>query len=294
MQQDTSETAAKLMLVLLSFVWGLTWPAMRIALAEIPPFSMRTLSLGLGAASLLLVVKLQGRGFGFRRAQDWAHIVIAGMLNIAGFTMLSAFALLLAATSRVTMLAYTMPIWAALFARFALDERFTAPRILALILCGTGMAIMIYPLYHGGIPAGLLLAVATGASWAAGTVYIKWARIDGDPVTIAAWQLSVAFCFVAACLPFVEGSLQLAQAHAPALLGTLFTGLVGSGLAYFLWFKIIGRLPAMTASLGALSTPVVGVISTAIILGERPTVPDIIGFVLIFAASACAVLPTRS
>jgi uncharacterized membrane protein len=53
-------------------------------------------------------------------------------------------------------------------------------------------------------------------------------------------------------------------------------------------------VPAMTASLGILSAPVIGVISTVIVLGERPTVPDIIGFVLIFAASACVVLPTRS
>jgi len=293
-RHEISEATAKLMLVALSFAWGLTWPAMRIALAEIPPFSMRTVSLGLGAASLLIVIKLQRRGFGFAGARDWAHVVVASILNIVGFTMLSAFALLLAATSRVAMLAYTMPIWAALFAWLALGERFTAARILALVLCGAGMAILIYPLYESGIPAGLLLAVATGVSWAAGTVYVKWARINGDPVAIAAWQLVVAFVVVVACLPFVEGSLQLMQAGAPALFGTLFTGLVGSGLAYFLWFKIIGRLPAMTASLGILSAPVIGVISTAIILGERPTVPDIIGFVLIFAASACVVLPTRA
>jgi drug/metabolite transporter (DMT)-like permease len=39
---------------------------------------------------------------------------------------------------------------------------------------------------------------------------------------------------------------------------------------------------------------VIGVISTAIMLGERPTVPDMIGFALIFAASACVLLPGRS
>ena len=106
-RHETSEAAAKLMLLLLSFVWGLTWPAMRIALAEIPPFSMRTVSLALGAGVLLLVVRLQGRDFGFARTRDWAHVIVAGILNIVGFTMLSAFALLLAATSRVAMLSYT-------------------------------------------------------------------------------------------------------------------------------------------------------------------------------------------
>jgi drug/metabolite transporter (DMT)-like permease len=42
-----------------------------------------------------------------------------------------------------------------------------------------------------------------------------------------------------------------------------------------------------------LSTPVVGVISTAALLGEWPTVPDMAGFALIFAASACVLLPAR-
>ena len=50
------------------------------------------------------------------------------------------------------MLSYTMPIWAALFAWFVLGERFTGARILALILCAAGMAILIYPLLHSGSP----------------------------------------------------------------------------------------------------------------------------------------------
>jgi len=74
----------------------------------------------------------------------------------------------------------------------------------------------------------------------------------------------------------------------------IFAGIVGAGLAYFLWFGIIGRIPAMTASLGVLSAPVIGVISTAILLGEIPTVADVIGYVLIFAASVCVLLPSRS
>ena len=281
------------MLVALCFAWGLTWPAMRIALEEIPPFSMRLVSLSLGAGSLLVVVRLQRRGFALGSAKDWIHVIVAGVLNIVGFTMLSAFALLMAATSRVTILTYTMPIWATLFAHVALGERLDRARVVALALCIGGMAILIYPLADAGIPLGLLLALLTGVSWAAGTVYVKWAHINGDPVTIAAWQLIVGLVFVMIGLPLVEGSPQLTQAHAPALLATIFTGLIGSGLAYFLWFKIIGRLPATTASLGVLSVPIVGVVSTAIVLGERPTVPDMIGFLLIFAASACVLLPAR-
>jgi threonine/homoserine efflux transporter RhtA len=49
----------------------------------------------------------------------------------------------------------------------------------------------------------------------------------------------------------------------------------------------------MTASLGVLSAPVIGVVATAVLLGEIPTVPDIVGYVLIFAASVCVLLPSR-
>ena len=70
----------------------------------------------------------------------------------------------------------------------------------------------------------------------------------------------------------------------------VFSGVIGSGVAYFMWFEIVRRLPAMTASLGVLSVPVVGVVSSMLMLGERPTVPDIIGFTLIFAAAACVLL----
>src|SRR5207237_3623305 len=120
------------------------------------------------------------------------------------------------------ILSYTMPIWAGLFAWLGLDESFTAARIVALILCGSGIAILIYPLYESGIPAGLLLAVATGMSWAAGTVYLKWARIRGDTITIAAWQLVVAFVIVAGSLPVVEGSLHIPQAGTAGPVGASF------------------------------------------------------------------------
>ena len=67
----------------------------------------------------------------------------------------------------------------------------------------------------------------------------------------------------------------------------ILSGLLGTGIAYGLWFSIIRRLPAMTASLGVLGSPVIGVVASVLILGERPTGTDIIGFVLILAASAC-------
>ena len=281
------------MLVALGFAWGLTWPAMRISLDEVPPVSMRVVTLGLGAGVLFLIGWWQGRAFAPNGWKHVVHLTVAGILNVLSFSLLSVIAMMFAATGRVAMLAYTMPIWAALFAWLVLGERFTRARVIALILCAAGMGILIWPLAHQHSLIGLLIAISIAVSWAAGTVYVKWARLTGDPVVNAAWQVFVAFVVVTLLLPLFEGSLHVTQAHGLAIFGLIWSGLVGSGFAYFLWFGIVRRVSAMTASLGVLSAPVIGVVSTALLLGEIPTVVDVIAYVMIFTASVCVLLPGR-
>ncbi len=278
------------MLVALSLIWGLTWPAMKIALNELPPFSMRTATSLFGAATLCVVVAAQRRGFRVSGTRTWAHIAVAAVLNIVGFTVLTAFAQISAATSRVAILTYTMPIWATVAARLILGEPITATRAIALALCAAGVGILIAPLIGAGVPLGLVLALGAGASWAAGTVYLKWAQIRGDPMVIVCWQLVIGFSVVALCQPIAEGALPMWSASPAAWLAIIFTGVVGGGVAYIIWFDIVTRVPAATASLGILSAPVLGVISATLVLGERPTAADIAGFALILAAAACVLL----
>src|SRR4051794_28344524 len=143
---SSADTTAKLMLVALSFCWGLTWPAMRFALDEMPPFSMRVLTLGLGGGALMLYARLQGRSLAIGNLKSGVHLVVSSILNVLSFSVLSVVAMLFAATGRVAMLAYTMPIWAALFAWAVLGERLTQMHGIALALCVAGMAILIWPL----------------------------------------------------------------------------------------------------------------------------------------------------
>ncbi len=287
---DGGDVGAKLMLVLLCFVWGVTWPVMRIALYEIPPFSMRASSAALGALTLYLVCRIKRRSLRIPNATAWVHVVVASLLNVVAFSVFGAFAQLSAATSRVAILAYTIPIWSVLLAWVFLGERPNRIQAAALGLCAAGLAILIYPLTAHGIPLGILLALAVGVSWAAGTVYLKWARIDADPLGLASWQLTIACVVLVLCLLIFEHGLHLSAAHTGALLGTVWTGIFGNGVAYGLWFTIVRRLPTTTASLGVLGSPVIGVIASVLMLGERPTDTDIVGFALILAASACVLL----
>ena len=281
------DARAKLMLVALCVLWGVTWPLMKIALAEIPPLSMRTLTAAAGMLTLLAIC-LATRTRLRVPAKSWGHVVIIACLNIGAFSLLTAFAQMTAATSRVTILIYTMPIWAVLLAFLVLGERPNVRQSLAVMLCALGLVVLIAPVAASGVPVGLLLAVAAGASWGAGTVYVKWAHLDMDPLALAFWQLVIAFLLIAACLLLFDGRLEVDRAGAGALLATAFAGIIGSGIAYALWFAIVRRLSAATASLGALGIPVVGVLATVLMVHERPTVTDLVGFGLILAASACA------
>jgi drug/metabolite transporter (DMT)-like permease len=280
---------ARLLLVVLCIGWGTTWVTMRMALEEIPPFSMRVATLSLGMAVLTAFARVQGRTLAISSRRTWMHICFASLLNIVAFSMFTPFAQLAADTSRVAILVYTMPIWAAMLALPILGERMTSTRTVALALCVAGMAVLIAPLAGLGIPLGIMLALGAAVSWAAGTVYLKWARLDGDPMAVTIWQLVFGVAAVAVCLVIFEGTLHL-NTGPRAMFGLVYSGIIGSGLCYFLWFDIVRRLPASTAALGILASPVIGVITAMIVLGERPTFYDAIGFALMLGASAIVVL----
>ncbi len=288
-----ADIGARVMLVVLCVIWGSTWPVLKLGLNEIPPLSLRALSAGLGALTLYLVCRIKRRSFRIPSAKAWTHVFIASLLNVVAFTVLSSFAQLTAATGRVAILAYTMPIWAVLLAWFLLGERPNRVQAIALGLCIAGLGVLVYPLTASGIPLGIVLALSTGVSWAAGTVYLKWANIQADPMGVASWQMTIAFVVITMLMLGFDGGLDLSRAHGRGFLAIFWIGILGNGAAYGLWFTIVRRLPATTASLGVLGSPVIGVASSVLILGERPTAADLIGFALIFSASACVVLTRR-
>src|SRR5258708_2389959 len=243
------------MLVVLCCVWGVTWPIMRIALNEVPPFTMRTFSTLVGGLALFAVCLIRRSNLRLPDAKAWTHVVVSSLLNVASFSVFSTFAQLSAATSRVAILAYTMPIWAVVLAWLCLGEKPTGTHPIAIGRGIAGLAVLIYPLTAGGIPLGIVLALATGVSWAAGTVYLKWARIAANPMAVAIWQIVIAFFVIGACMMIFEGGPDF---HAPPVDGagaTLLSSLLGPGRASRLWVPIIPRLPALTPSPGGLRTP---------------------------------------
>jgi drug/metabolite transporter (DMT)-like permease len=280
---------AKLLVVLLAFAWGLNWIAAAVALREVSPWSLRVAGSGIGAAILFAAALVTGHDLKVPRGQ-YRHIMVAGLLNVTGFQVFSGFAQLSGATSRAIIITYSMPIWTTVLSRLVLGEQLNTVRAVAFGLCIAGLSILVWPLFAGGFPPFVFYSLACALSWAVATVYIKWAKVTVEPLANAAWQLLFGFIFITAGSFLFEGYPHLWPLHAETIEATLFVGLIGVGLAHFLWWSIVWRLPAITASIGSLLVPVIGVSASAYMLDEHLTVPDIIGFVMIFAAAASVLL----
>jgi drug/metabolite transporter (DMT)-like permease len=285
----TAAGTAKLLVVLLAFAWGLNWIAAAVALREVSPWSLRVAGSGIGAAILFAAALVTGHDLKVPRGQ-YRHIMVAGLLNVTGFQVFSGFAQLSGATSRAIIITYSMPIWTTVLSWIVLGERLNTVRAVAFGLCIVGLTILVWPLFANGFPPFVFYSLACALSWAIATVYIKWAQVTVEPLANAAWQLLFGFIFITAGSFLFEGYPHLWPLHAATIEAILFVGLIGVGLAHFLWWSIVWRLPAITASIGSLLVPVIGVSASAYVLGEHLTVPDIIGFGMIFAAAASVLL----
>jgi drug/metabolite transporter (DMT)-like permease len=284
-----SAATARLLVVLLAFAWGLNWIAAAFALREISPWSLRVAGSGIGAAILFLAASVTGHNMKLPRG-EYVHVMVAGLLNVAGFQVLSGFAQLSGATSRAIIITYSMPIWTVVLSWLVLGERLNTIRWFAFGLCIAGITILLWPLFAAGFPPFVFYSLGCALTWAIATVYIKWAKVTVEPLVNAAWQLLLGLVFIVAGSFAFEGYPHLWPLQSDTILAILFVGLFGVGLAHFLWWSIVGRLPATTAALGSLLVPVIGIGATVIVLGERLTTPDMIGFAMIFAAAACVLL----
>lgn len=278
---------------LLALLWGFNWPAVKIALGEIRPWTLRASGMALGGGCLVVIAALRGQSLTVKKSQ-WMRLTAAGLLSIAAFNILLAFAQLSAPTSRAAIITFTMPIWTVLFARILLKEPLDGRRCLGLVLGVAGLVALGWSLIQTGeISVGLLYALAAGICWALGTIVSKRFPVNASPLAVAAWQLLIgAACAAVGMLSF-EG-VALPHALRPATVTAfLYHVLFAQAFAYVLWFAALSRLPAGTASLGTLMVPAIGVAGAVLLIGEKPTLADLAGLVLVIGAASAVLVPPR-
>jgi drug/metabolite transporter (DMT)-like permease len=263
------ETAGLVLLLATVIGWGLNWPAMKLLLEEVPPFSIRAASAAVGVALLAAIAARRGESLAVP-PNLFPRLTLAALLNVTAWMGLASFSLLWLAAGEATIVCYTMPVWASIFAWIVLGERITARRLLALAVGFTGLLVLVL---GDGLDVGIAklpgvgFALAAALLFSLGTVVTKRWPVAMPPASLVAWQTGLG------CLPLLIGALifdsvDVAAISTQSWLLLLYGGIAPLGLCYLAWFAALKRLPASAAAAGTLLTPVVGVITAALFLGE--------------------------
>lgn len=276
--------------VVLALAWGLNWPAVKIILGTVPPFLARGIGLGGGVLVLFALAAWQGRDLRPRRA-DAIPILIGGGFTVALFNFATAFAQLNTSTSRAAVLTFTMPMMSAVLGAVLLRERLGAAGAVALALGAVGVCLLAWPVLdgarHGASLAGLGFPLAAAFVWALGSLVIKRWPMTGDRVVATAWQLAAgaAAAFAAA---WVAGERMPLAWPVGTVVAMAYHVVIATAVAYVLWYRLLGAVPATVAGLTTLAVPVVGVLGAMLLVGDRPGGLDLLGFAAVLGGAALA------
>jgi len=277
----------------LSLFWGLNWPFMKIALGEIPVWPYRSLCLIVGGGTLLALTTLGGRSLRIPLGQ-FRPLVVCTLFNVVGWQLLSGYGVAAMPAGRASIVAFTMPVWAALLGRFMLGEALTRAKLIGLGLGVAGLAVLVGPDLRSlrSAPLGALFMLGAALSWAIGTVLVKRVAWTLPVTALAGWQLTLG------SVPIVVGTLIMGDLPDPASISPAVWGALAYTLAipmvfcYWAWFKVMSLFPAAIAAIGTLAVPVVGVFASAQVLGEPVGARELVALVLVCAALAVVmVLP---
>jgi drug/metabolite transporter (DMT)-like permease len=280
--------AGFLFLAVTSIGWGANWAAIKILLREWPPLFSRGVS-GVAAAVLLAGVAVAfGESLSVPR-RAIGRLLFAAFTNVFAWMGFSTMAMRYLAVSEGTLLVYTMPIWATLFAWPILGRRPSLRDIAALLLGLSGLVVL---LSGDGMALGpdkfigIALALAAAIFFAFGGVMTK-SSLPIAPTALVAWQVGLG------CLPMIIIGLLFEHPNVGAITSSGWTVLIymalgPMGVCYLSWFAALRRLPAATAAIGTLAVPIVGVVGAAFVLGEPLGVREVAAMVLTLAGVALA------
>jgi drug/metabolite transporter (DMT)-like permease len=281
-------------LAALTLAWGFNWTALKVALSEVPPWTFRSLCLGLGSAVLFAALRAGRQPLGVPRGQ-WPRLALLAVLNITCWNMLVAFGIALIPSGRASILAYTMPIWAIPLSVWVLGERITRRRLLGLAL---GMAALVLLLGEhfvglGSAPLGSLLVLGAALTWALGTVLQKRFPIAMPLGAYTAWLMLLGGVPVFIGTLLLEDVRVLRAVSLGPALGVAYNVVIAFAFAHWAWIKIATSVPVSVFSISMLLIPVIGVLSGVLFLGERPSWAELAALVCVLGALATVIRPAR-
>jgi drug/metabolite transporter (DMT)-like permease len=261
-----SRRGAYVALAFLTVIWGSNWVAMKLALQSADPVIFNVQRTWVATAVLFAVLFWRR---GSLLPESWIAVIVTGIfqttINFGSTTMAVAGG----GAGRTSVLVFTMPFWTLLLAWPVLNERIRGYQWPAVACALAGMVLLVEPWQWHGELAPKLWAVLSGFGWAAGTVATKYFRRGHrfDALNFIAWQMLLGVLPLTLLPLFLDlPSTQWSVTYALLLLQV---GAVSTALGFLLWIAILRWLPAGTASLNMFAIPVIALLSSMAVFGER-------------------------
>jgi len=271
--------ASSLRLILLAMIWGSSFLFQRIAVPELGPNWVAAGRLVLGAVVLLLVMLAMRKPLHLRKNAG-AYIWI-GFINSALPFWLFAYASISLPAGVTAVMNSMVPLFSVLLL-WVMGERPSFGKFGGVTLGIVGVAMIVG---FGGLPMtwatalGVLAGMGAAALYALSAMEIRKRFINVDPLAVATGSLLGATLAILPLL-FIGGSIPSTAELTPWLM-LIPLGVLCTGIAYFLYFKLLHDVGSTRATTVTLLVPVFALIWGMMFLHEHPTLLSLVGMGLV-------------
>jgi len=263
---------ARVVWLILCGIWGSTWLFIKLGLADLPPLTFAGIRFLF--ASLILVVLILARGVRWpRKRRDWLVIAVVGLLQFSLNYGLVFWGEQRISSGLAAVLQSTFPAFGLVIAHFYLpDEPITARRVVGVLLGFTGVAVIFsQQLSIAGKSAliGSIALVLSALCGSYGNVLVKAYGTQIDPFVLAAGQMVCGFPPLLTLGIATEGNPFHLHWTGRAVLSLAYLVVVGSVLAFTLFYWLVRHMDVLNTMLISLVTPVIAVLIGMIVLHEQ-------------------------
>lgn len=280
-----------LWLALMVLLWGMSWPATKLALNTVPPLWLAAIRFGSAALCLFGLLAVRGKLVLPTRV-DWPIVASIGFLQMMVFTGLGMIAMVHVDTSRAVLLAYTTPLWGVVVGWLALRETPTRWQLAALLLGLAGVGLICSPWEMDWSAPGAVMGAAfllIGAiSWSVVILHIKRHRWSASPLALAPWQMLLATVPLAAIAYALEGAPTEIAWDLRLVELLVFIGPIATSACFVISAEHGRRVSTFTMSNFTLGVPLIGIVASVLLLGNQLTVVFAAGLGLVVAGMVLA------
>jgi drug/metabolite transporter (DMT)-like permease len=256
------------LLVLLTAVWGINWPVMKLGVTGYPALTFRAISICLGVPVLALGLLALKVPFRVPR-RYWPELLWLAATNMFFWHACIILAVKSLSSGRSAILGYTMPIFSAVIGAMLFSAALSRRGWLGVSAAALGVTLLLWHEFTGlaGHPVGVALALVAASTWALGTQLLRRTKMDLPTLTISFWMTALTAVVMAVlALLFEQREWQAPSGTVWAAI--LFNAVLIFGFAHATWFYLARALPPVASTLSVMFIPVVGVFSGALWLGE--------------------------